>query len=376
MFLCGKNNYSITVELRLIIYYINKMEKFYYCFLVVLVFNKTCAQDSTYVKTYPDHVQIKTGLSYNALNLTLNPRLKGVTDFFKPILYRPSVRSGMGLDVQFKGISIGWSFGIPQNKLLNKSQAESKYSDFQFHSLGKKIGYDFYHQDYQGYFIENLQRRLDGVALDSRPDLRVKNISTNVFYVFNGEKFSYSAAFSQDHKQLKNAGSIIVASSFGYFNVQGDTSFIPEDAQINFNSKANINTLTIYTFAVIPGYAYTYLIGKKGWHLSASASGFIGLQYNDGASTFADDTVYNYFFKGIGRACVGHHGDSWVYGVAAMTDIQGLNTRYVQYGTVNLGITASCSYKFKTKFMQGKKSFFGKKPAAKKDSSPLEQKLN
>lgn len=239
--------------------------------------------------------------------------------------------------------------------------------------MGKKIGYDLFYQDYQGYFIENLQKRLDGENLGSRPDLKIKNISANVFYVFNGDKFSYSAAFSQDNKQLKNAGSILLSASLGYFNVRGDSSFIPEDAQINFNPKANVNTLTIYTFAVIPGYAYTYLIGKKGWHISASASGFIGLQYNDSVSTFSDDTLYNYFFKGIGRACLGHHGDSWVYGVAAMTDSQGLNTRYVQYGIVNFGITASCSYKFETKFMHGKKSFFDKKPTAKQDAISLEQ---
>lgn len=52
-------------------------------------------------------------------------------------------------------------------------------------SLTKKLTYDVYYQDYQGYFIENIKNRFAGIALEQRDDIRLKNIAANVSYVFN-----------------------------------------------------------------------------------------------------------------------------------------------------------------------------------------------
>ncbi|MFN0081514.1 MAG: DUF4421 family protein [Ferruginibacter sp.] len=338
------------------------MKKLCICYLILFVQNNTRAQDTLYIKSFDDYFKIKTGLSYRALNFTLSPRINGITQFLKPILYRPIVRSSISADVAFKDLSIGWSFGLAQNRLFSGKQTESRYLDFQLHSsLTKKLTYALYYQDYQGYFIENITNRLAGNALEQRDDIRLKNVTANVSYIFNGERFSYSAAFSQSKKQLKNAGSLILTSSLGYFRANGDSNFISKNTSVAFEPQVYANNVSFYTIAISPGYAYTFLLGNKGWQISASVSGSIGLQYNENVGNSSYQTDFNYFLKAIARGFVGYHGNIWVVGVSGLTDIQGLNTKYVQYRTNNLNATFFCIYKIKSEWMQGKKSFFEKK---------------
>lgn len=329
--------------------------------LLLLTCSLIHAQDTLYVKSFDDYIAIKTSFGYKALNFSLSPRLNGITQFLKPIWYRPNVRSTAGIDVAFKDLSIGWSFGVGTNKLLSNQQNESKYTDIQLHSaLGKSIIYDLYYQNYQGYFIENIDNRLSGNVLQQRDDIRLNNISLNVSYIFNSEQFSYNAAFSQSKKQLKNAGSFMLSGSFSYFEASGDNSLIPENTSINFAPEAFVNNVSFYTFSASPGYAYTYLIGENGWQISASLSGSIGLQYNESIGNSSNQKGFNYFLKGIIRGFVGYHGNFWVIGVSGLSDIQGLNTKYTQYRTNNLYLNFFSIYKIKSNWMQGKKSFFEK----------------
>jgi hypothetical protein len=196
------------------------------------------AQDTAYVKTFEDYFLVKLGVSYRALNFTLSPRENGVTQFFSPIWYRPIVNSSISINAAFKGLSFGWSFGLAQNRIFSNKQTESKYFDFQMHSLlSSKWSYDFYYQDYQGYFIENLDSRLSWNGLEQRNDIRLKNVQANVSHIFNGNRFSYSAAFSHSKKQLKNAGSFTLTSSLGYMKAQGDSGFIPSTSTLPFLSN-------------------------------------------------------------------------------------------------------------------------------------------
>ncbi len=337
------------------------MKKLCICCMLFFIQNNTYAQDTLYIKSFDDYFTIKTGITYRALNFTLSPRINGITQYLQPIWYRPIVRSSLSIDVAFKDLSIGWSFGLAQNRLFSGKQTESKYLDFQMHSsLTKKLTYDLYYQDYKGYFIENINNRLSGNTLEQRDDIRLRNISANVSYIFNAERFSYNAAFSQSKKQLKNAGSFILTGSLGYFQAKGDSNFISQNTSVTFEPQAYVNNVSFYTFSISPGYAYTFLIGKKGWQVSAGVSASIGLQYNENVGNTSYQTGFNYFLKGIARAFVGYHGNIWVVGVSGLTDIQGLNTKYVQYRTNNLNATFFCIYKIKSKWMQGKKSFFEK----------------
>ncbi len=337
----------------------------YLLLLFILLFPFALTAQENYTETFEDCFLVKVGMTNRSLNFTINPRSNGITQFLKPIVYRPSVRGSLGLGVQFKDLAIGLSFKLTQRPVIRNSQSESKYFDLTVHSYGKKLGYDIYYQDYEGYFIENLDNLLNnffgGDNLQRRDDIRLRNVSANVFYVFNPEKFSYRAAFTHDERQIKSAGSFILTGSLGYFAARGDSSFIPPDTDIAFDSRAYFRSNDFYTLSVTPGYAYTLLLGKKGLYLSAGVSGLIGLQYHEGRTEQFSSSGFNYFLKGLAKASGGYNGKKWIVALSLLTDIQGMNTEFVQYRTNNLEASLFVGYRIQTKWMQGRKSFFEKK---------------
>jgi hypothetical protein len=136
-------------------------------------------------QTFEDYFLIKIGATNCSLNFTLSPRINGIAQFHKPIWYRLSVKNSIGVSVQFKDLALSYGFKLGQHELLKNRQGKSEYSDLQIHSLGKRIGYDFYYQRYKGYFIENLDNLLNGLlsgdSLQRRDDIVLSNISANFF---------------------------------------------------------------------------------------------------------------------------------------------------------------------------------------------------
>lgn len=338
--------------------------KHLFIFLGIFAINFSLYAQGDYIETFRDDFLIKVGITNRSLNLALSPRVNGITQFLKPIWYRPSVQNSIGVGVNFKGIYVGLGFKLSQNPLIKDRQGSSNYFDFQTHSYGKKIGYDVFYQSYQGYYVENLDNLLNsflsGNQLQTRNDIRLQNFSANVFYIFNQKKFSYRAAFVHDERQIRSAGSPILTASLGYFRAAGDSSFIPSDTKIDFNPKAYFNENDFYTFSITPGYSYT-LTNRKGLYASLGVSGLIGLQYYEGRAKDLFEGGFNYFLKAIARASAGYDSKKWIIGAALTTDIQGMNMKYVQYRTNNLDITVFVGHRIKTKWMAGKKSVFEKK---------------
>ena len=334
--------------------------RYLFVFIWILLSFSTYAQRDNF-ETFDDYILIKTSLHNSSLNLSLSPRKNGVTNFFKPIWYRPSVQNIMGFGVSFKGLSLSYNFKLRQNAKINARQGTSAFSNLQIHSFGKKLGFDVYFQNYQGYFIENFNNFVSslfsGDQLQQRDDLRLKNISANVFYIFKPEKFSYRSAFGFHERQLKSGGSFILTGSLGYFDAKADSSFIPSDTEIEFHPDAFFNRADFYTFAVSPGYGY-HIAFPRGFYATLGVSGMLGLQYHEAYTETGADKGFNYFLKGIARASVGYHVRKWVAGISLSTDIQGMNTKFVQLRSNNLDISVFLAHRIKTRWMKGKKSFF------------------
>jgi hypothetical protein len=323
---------------------------------------------------YNDYILVKTSVNNRSLNFNLSPRIDGITQFRQRLWYRPSVLNSLGISVAFKDFGIGYSFKVAQNPLIASRQGKSEYTNLQISSFGKKIGYDVFYQDYKGYFISNLditsvknlvnsiKTLTSGDTLLRRDDMEFQNYQANVYYASNSSKFSYRSAFVFDERQLKSGGSFIVNGALGYTVAKADSSIIPSDDKIGFNPRAYYNRMSFYSLAVTPGYAYS-LIFPSGLYATASASALVGLFYYDAfTETFNNDGL-SYFLKGIVRFSAGYHTDKCIAGVAASGDVQGFNTKYVQFRTSVIDVSFFLGYRIRTRFMAGKTSVF---PSLKK----------
>ncbi len=325
---------------------------------------------SEYIETFEDYFLIKAGITNRSLNLNLSPRLNGITQFNKRLWYRPAVQDVLNVGVRFKGLALSYGFKVAPHPLLESRQGESKYTDIKVVSFGRKLGYDVYYQDYKSYFISDLNIKnatnlvnsiFSGDQLQRRDDLRLQNFAANVYYVFNNDEFSYRTAFVLDERQVKSAGSFLLTGSLANTRISADSSFVIRNDSLGFRPEGYFKTADFYTIAVTPGYAYN-LVSPKNFYLTLGVSALAGVMYYDGKNDEQISTTgVNYFLKGMAKASAGYHGEKWIVGASFAADVQGLNTKYVQFRTGVFDLSVFVAYRIKTSWMAGKKSLFEKK---------------
>ena len=96
--------------------------------------------------------------------------------------------------------------------------------------------------------------------------IRVKTIIADGYYMFNGKKFSYAAAYDQSLVQLRSAGSFVAGAR--YFHSNYDYAH-DSNADIILNMN-NIGRIRTWQVSIGAGYAYNW-VPAKGWLFSIIA---------------------------------------------------------------------------------------------------------
>lgn len=228
------------------------------------------------------------------------------TDPEKDIMYLPNNPVNIGLGISRKNSVLSFSYGYGFDFLRDKSLGKTKSFDFQYHNYGRKFTFDIFIQQYKGFYSEDDNNKSEKTIC---PDLDVKQYGAFGQYVFNNKKFSYKAAFDQNEKQLRSAGSLLVGMGVYYTEIKSDSSFY-------YNDK---HTLKNFQFGISAGYAYTWVIDRK-WFMNGSVT--TGIHF--GSETIKDFgkqklEIYPTVFP---RMSAGYNRENWALGfsfVANMT---------------------------------------------------------
>ena len=174
----------------------------------------------------------------------------------------------LSMAVSYRGLSL--------SAALNPAKLMGKYRDYElnFNSYGKRFGFDVIYQDAKNFTGWHDHEGMERIEL---PDglLKVKTLNVNAFYVFNSQRFSYPAAFSQSYIQRQSAGSFLLAASG-----QG------QHATLDWNQEMQLKMTNI---GIGAGYGYNYVPGQ-GWllHISALPTFIV---YSKTSMIFGDDKV-------------------------------------------------------------------------------------
>lgn len=311
------------------------------------------------IKTYDDHILVRTGITNRSLNLNLSPRENGLTKYLERLWYRPNVSSTLGLGLRFKGLGISYSFKIIDDPLIDGLTNKSKYTDIRINSLGRKVGYDINYQDYQGFFrsnfdingFNNFYRSIKNLgkqdSVFTRDDLRIRNYSANVYYIFKPEKFSYRAAYVFDERQLKSGGSFLVNGSINLTKINADSSIVPNNTEIEFRSSALYSDANFYTLAIAPGYAYNFIYKEK-FYTSLGVSAMAGLAFFEGKKDNSNSSFLRPALNGVARLSLGYHGSLWITGASLTGDFKAVNLPSVQFRTSVLELSFFIAYRIHT----------------------------
>ena len=203
-------------------------------------------------------------------------------------------------------LSVGVSYlGFSLSAALNPAKLMGKYRDFElnFNSYGKRFGYDIIFQDARNFTGWHDMEGMERIELPADM-LSVRTLNLNSFYIFNGQRFSFPAAFSQSYIQRRSAGSFLVA-----------VSGMGQHTTLKWEQEAKIKMTNI---GIGGGYGYNY-VPSKGWllHISATPTFII---YSNTSMTFGDSRVpLHYHFPEViitGRGAVVHQWGNKFFGMS------------------------------------------------------------
>ncbi|MCR4701099.1 MAG: DUF4421 domain-containing protein [Bacteroidaceae bacterium] len=228
------------------------------------IFQKT-KTDTNFVSR-PDKpltVKLKNDVSGNMIRINTVSAEGNKVDY----LLSNNLRETVGITANYRGLSA--TLSINPKKLMGKTSDKEYIINYYNNKYGIDLSYGDIHNFYGGAPHAN---RSNQVRYD---EARLRNLQTNVYYVFNNRKFSYPAVFTNSYIQRKSSGSIIAAASL-YSGKLSGMDRISED----MSSTLTLSDITMMHASLGAGYAYNYVPNKR-WlfHLSTQISVLLKKRY-------------------------------------------------------------------------------------------------
>lgn len=209
----------------------------------------------------------------------------------KTIEYTPNTQLNMGLGFNYKwlGIGLAFNFGFVNND--DNIYGKTTRLDLQTNIYLDKAVFDFYLQNYQGFYVNNPASVFSGWEGGDdtyiRPDIQSSTIGISGLYIFNNKRFSYKSAFKQTAIQKKSAGSFMLGASAVIRGFTADSSIFPTNS--DFATLKPITANAGFYIGVLTAYGYNFNIRK---HYFLSLSMTFSIHMGKTAYLFEDGTGY------------------------------------------------------------------------------------
>ena len=211
---------------------------------------------------YPTRFALRLVYQERKLPLILEP-LTGTSS----AVYQPNSSRSLGIGGNLLGISYTLSFQLPRAFQRDTSRfGNTTQRDLRINAFYKRLGLQLDRQDYTGYYLSNIQE-LDanwqaGSGFPYRQDLRVRRFGVGLSYLFQPDRFSYSAALNNRRKQFRSGGTFVVQLYGGRLRVGGDSLLLPRAFFAGAGQAGLVEEVNVYHASLMPGYAHTFVLGR------------------------------------------------------------------------------------------------------------------
>ena len=281
------------------------------------------------------------------------------------ITLAPDVRTKIGPYFGWRWIFLGYTFDI-KNIGFNQSGIRKEF-DLSIYS--SQIGVDFFYRrtgnDYKIRDVK-LGPGIDGDRFEGLPfsGVNVGITGAYVYYIFNHDRFSYPAAFSQSTCQKISCGSWLAGVGFtrntldmDYDELQRTFDSITERGlEVKLDSGMMFSDVKYDDFMISGGYAYNWVFAKN-WLFCASAQ--LALCYKSSYGNVAGEKNRFSFEKvnldGVGRFGVVYNNTRWYAGCSAILRTNNYHAPNFTANNIFGSINAYIGYNFVLKKKYRKK---------------------
>ncbi len=277
-------------NLRVLFLYLNR--KATVVLLALCSVSAYAQQDSTYVKSFQFQYAARAFVAKNTFSLNVESEIgEGGT-------FTPNNPVLLGLGFSWKNSSLSFGYGF--SSMREKDKGKTKTLDLQYHHYGERWIVDLYLLKNKGFYLE------DKDVPQLYPDLKISLYGAFAQYVFSGDKFSFGAAFDQNKRQLRSAGSWLLGGNVFYTNIKGQPMI---DNRFYGNDKWNIQ------LGPNGGYAYSWVFAPNFYLAGSFSMGVnVGIEKENEQRKFSVNPLL------FSRASVGYNGRDWTVNISALNN--------------------------------------------------------
>lgn len=265
--------------------------------------------DSTYLADYTNLLTARLFLLFQNASLLINPEDNKISK----IVYRPNANIRVGIAGFWKWFGLGLSIENPFYKTDRVAYGKTTTLDLRVNAFGRVVAGEFFFQQYKGFFISSPEKN-DGTHYII-PDMRTISIGVAGYWIFNSKRFSIRAAFIQNERQKKSAGSLVVRPSFLYYRISSKNGIIPLEIvdTSHFPLTNQVTSGKFYSLGISPGYVYT-LVFLKNFYLTAGIFPGVAAQISSYSNEQKVNSASDITFQLSGRFAIGYNSDKWFLG--------------------------------------------------------------
>ncbi len=272
--------------------------------------------DSSFVSFFPQRVTLRvyTGEKISIFDIRDN-------NTGRTLQYRPNNILSLGAGFTIQGVGINLSVPLPFHDRKFDQFGRTRRLDIQVHSYQPRLMIDGYFQRYKGFHL-NSNESVTGLIGPERypffPRMYATNLGLTGLYVFNGERYSMGAAFNQQTRQLKSAGSLLAGiSGFGHFFNDDSSMLYERNRYQDMFEGRTPRSIGMYSVNLHGGYGYNLVFDRKGhWFAGVAADIGVGLAYTTATDVdFRYETRISPNFGANVRIGAGYNDERWFAGV-------------------------------------------------------------
>ena len=291
-------------------------------------------KDSNYIESYFNDliVRIYSGEKTHSLELS---------DLNEPyhLKYLPNGYFNLGAGFSYRSFGISLATKIPVFQNSSVKHGDTKRFGIQYYLYSGKFSVDVLTSFSKGYYLNRSFSHLASYAKDreyQRPDMSSANLGITVNYIFNNSRFSYKAAFSDNEKQKKNAGSMIAEKSIFSYQTIADSAFVPREIKSDYFQKSrDVSKSGVLAFNANLGYAYSFVFFKNGIFTLSYILGS-GVQDNSFEREIEPDVNrWRISMNHTGRVGVGYRFNRYYARLGIIRSTQYTNLKYNDLGIGN-----------------------------------------
>jgi len=291
-------------------------------------------KDSNYIESYFNDliVRIYSGEKTHSLELS---------DLNEPyhLKYLPNGYFNLGAGFSYRSFGISLATKIPVFQNSSVKHGDTKRFGIQYYLYSGKFSVDVLTSFSKGYYLNRSFSHLASFSKDreyQRPDMSSANLGITVNYIFNNSRFSYKAAFSDNEKQKKNAGSVIAGGSIFSYQTIADSAFVPREIKSDYFQKSrDVSKSGVLAFNANLGYAYSFVFFKKGIFTISYILGS-GVQDNSFEREIEPDVNrWRISMNHTGRVGVGYRFNRYYARLGIIRSTQYTNLKYNDLGIGN-----------------------------------------